>query len=89
MIVPQILNGPHFNDWISSKGWPEGYIPLAIYSPDNDDQEEIFMDASTSDTDEFFVINQDEQNYPIYVWSHSAGLDKWADSIEVFIKELK
>lgn len=89
VIVPQILNGPHFNDWIRSKGWPEGYIPLAIYSPNNEEQEEIFMEASSSETEEFFVIKQDDEKFPVFMWSHSAGLDKWADSIEIFISELR
>ncbi|MBL4650475.1 MAG: hypothetical protein JKY03_12155 [Aureispira sp.] len=88
ILAPQILNGPHFKDWIRSKGWPEGYIPLAIYSPDNEEQEEIFMNASSSEAEEFFVIKQDDKNYPVFMWSHSAGLDKWAESIEVFIAEL-
>jgi len=89
VIAPQILNGPHFIDWISSKGWPEGYIPIAVYSPENSEQEEIFMEASSSDTEEFFVIKQDEKNYPVFMWSHSSGLDKWAESIEIFINELR
>jgi len=88
IIAPQILNGPHFCDWISTKGWPEGYIPLAIYSPDNEDQEEILINASRSEVEEFFVVKQDEENYPVFMWGHSAGLDKWADSIEDFLTEL-
>ena len=88
VIGPQILSGAHFSDWVNSKGWPEGYVPLAIYSPDNDEQEEIFMDASGSDTEEFFAINQNDPNYPVFMWNHSAGFDKWASSIEVFLKEL-
>jgi hypothetical protein len=89
IIAPQILDGPHFSDWIGSKGWPEGYIPLAVYSPDNEEQEEEFMEASSSEAEEFFVVKQDEENYPVFMWSHSAGLDKWAESIEVFIDELR
>jgi len=89
IIAPQILNGSHFMDWISRKGWPEGYIPIAVYSPENDEQEEIFMEAASSETEEFFVIKQDDKNYPVFMWSHSAGLDKWADSIEIFIDELR
>jgi hypothetical protein len=39
-------------DWISSKGWPEGYIPIAVYSPKNSEQEKIFMEASSSEAEE-------------------------------------
>ncbi|QFR39316.1 hypothetical protein A9Q91_03710 [Candidatus Gracilibacteria bacterium 28_42_T64] len=88
VIAPQILNGPHFMDWIGSKGWPEGYIPLAVYSTTNDEQEEILMDASRSDSEEFFAVKQDEESYPVYMWSHSAGLSKRADSLEEFLGEL-
>jgi hypothetical protein len=60
-----------------------------LTSFNNPEKEKIFMKASSSETEEFFVTKQDDKNYPIFMWSHSAGLYKWTESIEIFIDELR
>lgn len=84
-----IIDGNNFGDWIFDQEWPKGYIPFAIYDPQNEAQEKIFWDVSESVAEEFLAIDQNDPNFPVYGWSNDAGFEKWYDSIESFLKEFK
>jgi hypothetical protein len=47
------------------------------------------MRASLSESEEFFAVTPDDKRYPVFICIHSAGLDKWADSLETFITEVR
>ncbi len=88
-LASNITDGNNFGDWLSYKGWPKGYIPLAMYNPIDKKQESIFWDVSESIAEEFLAIDQNDPNFPVYGWCNDAGFEKWYDSIEDFLGEFK
>jgi hypothetical protein len=86
--VAQIRAHDHLRDWLRRNRWPEKMVPFAWLAPVSKRDEELWTEASPSETEQFFAVDQEDRHCPVYTWTPDAGFERIADSLEVFLEEL-
>jgi hypothetical protein len=67
------------------------YRALAVYEPSSPEDEEVWIEANPSETEEFFVVDSSDPDCPVLLWTHDTpftNMDRIADNLDDFLDAL-